>query len=63
MILIGAFLEFSLSIASKYIGLEGNAEKTRYMITSRLQNEVLNQNIIIGNVGGSPGDVSEELVT
>ena len=33
--------------ASKHIGLEINSEKTKYMITSRQQNIVQNQNIMI----------------
>ena len=32
---------------SKDIGLEVNSEKTKYMITSRQQNVVHNQNIVI----------------
>ena len=35
---------------SKDIGLEINSEKTKYMITSRLQNIVKNQNIVIENL-------------
>ena len=33
--------------ASKDIGLEVNSEKTKYMITSRHQNVIQNQNIVI----------------
>ena len=33
--------------ASKDIGLEVNSEKTKYMITSRQQNIVQNENIVI----------------
>ena len=36
--------------ASKDIDLEVNSEKTKYMITSRLQNVLQNQNIVIGNL-------------
>ena len=36
--------------ASKDIGLEVNSEKTKYMITSRQQNIVQNQNIVIVNL-------------
>ena len=36
--------------ASKDIGLEVNSEKTKYMITSRHQNVIQNQNIVIGNL-------------
>ena len=36
--------------ASKDIGLEVNTEKTKYMITSRHQNLIQNQNIVIGNL-------------
>ena len=36
--------------ASKDIGLEVNSEKTKYMITSRHQNVLQNQNIAIGNL-------------
>jgi hypothetical protein len=36
-------------IASKEIGLEVNAEKTKYMVMSRNQNARHNHNIIIGN--------------
>ena len=36
--------------ASKEIGLELNSEKTKYMITSHLQNVIQNQNIVIGNL-------------
>ena len=35
---------------SKDIGLEVNSEKTKYMITSRHQNVIQNQYIVIGNV-------------
>ena len=35
---------------SKDIGLEVNSEKTKYMITSRHQNVIQNQNIVIGNL-------------
>jgi hypothetical protein len=35
--------------ASRDIGLETNAEKTKYMIMSRHQNSVQNQNIRIAN--------------
>ena len=35
---------------NKDIGLEVNSEKTKYMITSRHQNVIQNQNIVIGNV-------------
>ena len=35
---------------SKVIGLDVNSEKTKYMITSRLQNLIQNQNIVIGNL-------------
>ena len=35
--------------ASKDIGLEVNSEKTKYMITSRHQNVIQNQNIVIAN--------------
>ena len=34
---------------SKDIGLEENFENTKYMITSRHQNVIQNQNIVIGN--------------
>ena len=36
--------------ASKGISLEVNSEKTKYMITSRPQNVLQNQNIVIGNL-------------
>ena len=36
--------------ASKDIGLEVNYEKAKYMITSRHQNVIQNQNIVIGNL-------------
>ena len=36
--------------ASKGISLEVNSKKTKYMITSRHQNVVQNQNIVIGNL-------------
>ena len=36
--------------ANKDIGLEVNSEKTKYMITSRQQNVVHNENIVIGNL-------------
>ena len=36
--------------ASKDIGLEVNSDKTKYMITSRQQNIVNNQNIVIENL-------------
>ena len=36
--------------ASKDIGLEVNSQKTRYMITTRQQNIVQNQNIVIENL-------------
>ena len=36
--------------ASKDIALEVNSEKTKYMITSRHQNVIENQNIVIGNL-------------
>ena len=36
--------------ASKDIGLEVNSEKTKYMITSRQQNVIQNQKIVIGNL-------------
>ena len=36
--------------ASKDIGLEVNFENTKYMITSRHQNVIQNQNIVIGNL-------------
>ena len=36
--------------ASKDIGLELNSDKTKYMITSRQQNLVRNQNIVIENL-------------
>ena len=36
--------------ASKDIGLEVNSKKTKYMITSRHQNVIQNQNIVIGNL-------------
>ena len=36
--------------ARKVIGLEVNSEKTKYMITSRHQNTVQNQNKVIGNL-------------
>ena len=36
--------------ASKEIGLEVNSDKTKYMITSRQQNIVQNQNIVIENL-------------
>ena len=36
--------------ASKDIGLEVNSEKTKYMITSRHQNIIQNQTIVIGNL-------------
>ena len=35
---------------SKDIDLEINSEKTKYMITSRRQNVIQNQNIVIGNL-------------
>jgi hypothetical protein len=38
-----------LMIASKAIGLEVNAEKTKYMVMSRNQNAGHNRNIIIDN--------------
>jgi hypothetical protein len=38
-----------LVIASKVIGLEVNAEKTKYMIMSRNQNAAYNHNIKIDN--------------
>ena len=36
--------------ASKDIGLEVNSDMTKYMITSRQQNIVQNQNIVIENL-------------
>ena len=36
--------------ASKDIGLEVNSGNTKYMITSRQQNIVQTQNIVIGNL-------------
>ena len=36
--------------ASKDIGLEANSDKTKYIITSRQQNIVQNQNMVIENV-------------
>ena len=36
--------------ASKNTGLEVISEKTKYMITSRHQNVIQNQNIVIGNL-------------
>ena len=36
--------------ARKYIGLEINSKKTKYMITSCQQSVVQNQNIVIGNL-------------
>ena len=36
--------------ANKDFGLEVNSEKTKYMITSRHQNIVQNQNIVIENL-------------
>ena len=36
--------------ASKDFGLEVNSDKTKYMITSRQQNIVQNQNIVIENL-------------
>jgi hypothetical protein len=39
----------ALLIASKEIGLEVNAEKTKYMVMSRDQNAGQNGNIQIGN--------------
>jgi hypothetical protein len=39
----------ALLIASKEIGLEENAEKTKYMVMSRDQNAGRNRNIQIGN--------------
>ena len=36
--------------ASKDIGLEVNSDKTKYMITSRRQNLIQNQNIVVGNL-------------
>jgi hypothetical protein len=39
----------ALLIASKEIGLEVNAEKTKYMVMSRDQNAGQNSNINIGN--------------
>ena len=36
--------------ASKDIGLEVNSDKTKYMITSRQQNIVQTQNIVIENL-------------
>ena len=36
--------------ASKDIGLEVNSDKTKYMITSRQQNMIQNQNIVIENL-------------
>jgi hypothetical protein len=38
-----------LVISIKEIGLEANAEKTKYMVMSRVQNEVKRINIRIGN--------------
>ena len=35
---------------SKDIGLEINSEKTKYMITSRHQNVIQNQNMVIGSL-------------
>jgi hypothetical protein len=39
----------ALTIASKEIGVEVNAEKTKYMVMSRNQNAGLNSNIKLGN--------------
>ena len=36
--------------ASKDTGLEVNSENTKYMIISRRQNVIQNQNIVIGNL-------------
>ena len=36
--------------ASKDISFEANSEKTKYMITSRQQNTVQNQNIVFENL-------------
>ena len=36
--------------ATKDIDLEVNSDKTKYMITSRHQNVIQNQNIVIGNL-------------
>ena len=36
--------------ASNEIGLDANSEKTKYMITSRHQNVIQNQNIVTGNL-------------
>ena len=36
--------------ANKDIGLEVNSKKTKYMITSRHQNVIQNQNIVIGHL-------------
>ena len=36
--------------ARKYIGLKVSSEKTKYMITSRHQNVIQNQNIVIRNL-------------
>jgi hypothetical protein len=40
----------ALVITSKYIGLEADAEKTKYMVMSRDQNAEQNSNIQIGNI-------------
>jgi hypothetical protein len=39
----------ALVVASKETGLEGNAEKTKYMVISRDQNAGQNHNIKTGN--------------
>jgi hypothetical protein len=39
----------TLNEASKEVGLEGNAEKTKYMLLSRHQNARQNRDIKIGN--------------
>ena len=42
--------KFNWFISSKDIGLEVNSEKTKYVITSRHQNVIQNQNIAIRNL-------------
>ena len=42
--------EIFIKQASKDIALEVNSEKTKYMITSRRQNVIQNQNIVIGHL-------------
>ena len=51
--------------ASKGVGLEVNSDKTKYMITSRHQNVIQNQNIVIGNLSfenvTNTNDIREEI--